>query len=187
MTDRRLLIYKWWFENQMKQQSQTGGPRTFTLAAGGIAIEGMGLAEVTEIFQLPKCRSLIDAKLSDLRREKSGRDNRRGQVLQSLQRLAVELEKLQVLAKRGIELCGSDHGSGEAVAGLAKVDQDILSLASRQIAGFLFQPLIRRILDNPEGPRDYAQALATSRQLYEELLASASYHGGLLHKTLERL
>jgi hypothetical protein len=187
LTDRRMLIYKWWFENQMKQQSQTGGPSTFTLAAGGIAIDGMGLVEVTEIFELPKWRSRIDAELSDLRREKEGRDNRHGQVRQNLQRLAVELEKLQVLAKRGIELCDSDYGSGGSVAGLAKVDQDILSLASRQIAGFLFQPLIRRILDNPEGPRDYAQALATSRQLYDELLASASYHSALLHKSLERL
>ncbi len=186
-TDRRMLIYKWWFENQMKQQSQTGGPTTFTLAAGGIAIEGMELVEVAEIFELPKCRSRIDAGLSDLRREKSRRDNRRAQVRQSLRCLAVELGKLQDLAKRGIELCGSDYGSGEVVAGLSKVDQNILSLASRQIAGFLFQPLIRRILDNPEDPRDYAQALATSRQLYEELLASASYHSELLHKSLERL
>jgi hypothetical protein len=187
LTDRRMLIYKWWFENQMKQQSQTGGPRTFTLAGGGIEIEGMGLVEVTEIFQLPRCRSRIDAKLSDLHRERSGRDSRRGQVRQSLHRLAVELEKLQDLAKRGIELCGPDHASGEAVAGLAKVDQEILSLASRQIAGFLFQPLIRRILDEPEGPRDYAQALGSSRQLYEELLASASYHSELLYKSLKRL
>lgn len=187
LTDRRMLIYKWWFENQMKQQSQTGGPRTFTLAAGGIAIDGMELVEVTEIFELPKWRSRIDAELSDLRREKVGGDSQHGQVRQSLQGLAAELEKLQDLAKRGIELCDNDCGSGEAVAGLAKVDQEILSLASRQIAGFLFQPLIRRILDNPEGPRDYAQALATSRQLYDELLASASYHSALLHKSLERL
>lgn len=187
LTDRRMLIYKWWFENQMKQQSQTGGPRTFTLAAGGIAIDGMELVEVTEIFELPKWRSRIDAGLSDLRREKVGGDSQHGQVRQSLQGLAAELEKLQDLAKRGIELCDNDCGSGEAVAGLAKVDQEILSLASRQIAGFLFQPLIRRILDNPEGPRDYAQALATSRQLYDELLASASYHSALLHKSLERL
>ncbi len=187
LTDRRMLIYKWWFENQMKQQSRAGGPRTFTLAAGGIAIDGMRLVEVAEIFELPKWRSRIDAELSDLRREKMGRGSRHGQLRQSLQHLTVELEKLQDLAKRGIELCDSDCGSGEAIAGLSKVDQDILSLASRQIAGFLFQPLIRRILDNPEGPRNYVQALATSRQLYDELLASASYHSALLHKSLERL
>jgi hypothetical protein len=187
LTDRRMLIYKWWFENQMKQQFQTGGPTTFTLATGAIAIEGLELVEVTEIFKLPKCRSRIDAALSDLHHEKSGTDNRRAQIRQSLRRLAVELDKLQDLAKRGIKLCVSDYGSGKAVARLAKVDKDILSLASRQIAGFLFQPLIRRILDNPEGPRDYAQALATSRQLYEQLLTSASYHSELLHKSLERL
>jgi hypothetical protein len=182
-----MLIYKGWFENQMKQQSQTGGPRTFTLAAGGIAIDGMALAEVGEIFELPKCRSRIDAELSDLHREQEGRDSQREPVRQSLQRLALELEKLQNLAKRAIELCGGETLSSEAVAGLAKVDRGILSLASRQIAGFLFQPLIRRILDNPEGPRDYAQALATSKQLYEEFLASACYHGALLRKSLGRL
>ena len=68
-----------------------------------------------------------------------------------------------------------------------KVDQKILSLASRQIAGFLFQPLIREILDNPEGGGGFDRVLATSRDLYRNLEASASYHRRLLEKCLQRL
>jgi len=62
-----------------------------------------------------------------------------------------------------------------------------MTLASRQIAGFLFQPLIHEILDNPEGGGDFNQALSTSQNLYRDLGASASYHGKLLEQCLQRL
>jgi hypothetical protein len=191
LTDRRMLIYKSWFENQIKQQGGRGA--TFSLAEEGIAIEGMGHLRPGELQRLPRIRGHIDKALRELR--KSGRqmvdqmvaEQRPKRVIESMRGLADELEQLQELAAGGADLAGSGRPAGELVPALAEVDRQIMALASRQIAGFLFQPLIHEILDNPEGGGDFEKILATSRNLYRNLEASASYHRKLLHKCLQRL
>ena len=110
-----------------------------------------------------------------------------GLVVQSMRSLMDELEQLQELAARGAALSGSNKPAGALVPALAEVDRQIMALASRQIAGFLFQPLIHEILDNPGGGGDFKQVLATSQNLYRNLEDSASYHKKLLEKCLERL
>jgi len=189
LTDRRMLIYKSWFENQIRQQQQHDGSPTYSLAAQGIAIEGMEHLQLRELLRLPPIRKRIDASLGQLRRR--GRQmvekQRTDLVVQSMRDLADELEQLRDLAARGAALSNSGAGAGELVPVLAEVDQQIMALASRQIAAFLFQPLIHEILENPEGGDDFNQVLATSRDLYRNLEASASYHSKLLEKCLERL
>jgi len=189
LTDRRMLIYKSWFENQIRQQQERDGSPTYSLAAQGIAIEGMEHLRPQELLRLPPIRKRIDACLGQLR--KRGRQmvekQRTDLVVQSMRDLADELEQLTDLAARGAALSNSGAGAGELVPVLAEVDQQIMALASRQIAAFLFQPLIHEILENPEGGGDFNQVLATSRDLYRNLEASASYHSKLLEKCLERL
>ena len=65
-----------------------------------------------------------------------------------------------------------------------EVDRQILGLASRQVAGFLFQPLIRKVLGGEAG--SYREALQLSVELYGELADSAGYQAGLIRRTLER-
>jgi len=189
LTDRRMLIYKSWFENQIKQQQNQGGAVTHSLAGAGIAVEGMEHVEPAELQRLPPVRRQIDAALRDLRSR--GRqmidEQRTDPVVQSLRGLVDELEQLEEVAGRGVTLSSSDRPAGGLVPALAEVDRQIMALASRQIAGFLFQPLIHEILDNPEGGGDFEEVLATSRNLYRELAASASYHRKLLENCLERL
>ncbi len=204
LSDRRMLIYKWWFENQMKQQERAGGPATCNLSGEAVRIEGMPFADIQRLFELPVVRKQIDRALKDLKRQaskiRSGPERRKRllAVKEGLDSLAAELKLLETLAHRGAELCSpavsspTDAASArkkesrDVLSELAKVDRDILELSSRQIAGFLFQPLVRRILDHPEGPADYAEALANSRTLYRELEASASYHLRLLSVTGRR-
>jgi len=189
LIDRRMLIYKSWFENQIRQQQDHGGPPTYSLAAEGIAVEGMEHLRSRELLRLPPIRGRIDACLGQLRGR--GRqmveEQRTDLVVQSMRDLADELEQLRELAARGVALSSSGEAAGELVPALAEVDQQIMALASRQIAGFLFQPLIHEILENPEGGGDFDQVLATSRNLYRNLEASASYHRKLLEKCLQRL
>jgi hypothetical protein len=188
LTDRRMLIYKSWFENQIKQQQSQGGPTTYSLAGAGIAVEGMAYLQTRELQRLPPVRDRIDTALRNLR--KRGRqmidEQRTDRVVQSMRDLFDELEQLQELAQRGEALSGSDRPAGVLVPALAEVDRQIMALASRQIAGFLFQPLIHDILDNPEGGHDFSEVLETSNRLYRDLRASASYHSRLLEKCLER-
>ena len=114
------------------------------------------------------------------------RERRPERVIRSLRDLSEELSRLEALAAEGAALAGSGRPAGELVPALAEVDRRIMALASRQIAGFLFQPLIREILDNPEGAGDFEKALGTSRSLYRNMVVSASYHRKLLEKSLER-
>jgi hypothetical protein len=188
LTDRRMLIYKSWFENQIKQQPK-GELKTYSLAGRGIAVEGMEYLGFEQLLGLPPIRGRIEKALLDLR--KRGRqmveEKWTDRVIQSLTGLVDELEQLRDLAARGAELSDSAAPVEELVQLLAEVDERIMDLASRQIAGFLFQPLIHEILDNPEGGGGFAQILATSRHLYQSIEASASYHRELLEKCLERL
>jgi len=188
LTDRRMLIYKSWFENQLEQRS-LNAPPTYSLAEAGIAIEGMAHRETKELLRLPPVRDRIDAALRDLHRmgRRMIKKQRPDRVIQSMQGLADELKQLQEVAESGVALCGSNRPAGELVPALAEVDRQIMALASRQIAGFLFQPLIHEILNNPEGGGDFKQVLATSRKLYRDLGTSASYHGKLLEQCLQRM
>jgi hypothetical protein len=192
LTDRRMLIYKSWFENQIKRYSSQGGPSTYSLAGGGIAVEGMEHKRSEELEGLQPSRERIDEALQELRSrgtemvDQMVAKQHPDLVIQSMRSLADELEQLQDLAAKGTALSGSGRAPSALVPALAEVDQRIMTLASRQIAGFLFQPLIREILDNPQGGGDFNQVLATSRNLYRNLEASASYHRELLEKCLQR-
>jgi hypothetical protein len=192
LTDRRMLIYKAWFEDQFKQRSSQGGPSTYTLAGAGIAVEGMEHLDHRQIEDLPPIRGRIDGALRDLnsrgkRMVRSMLQERRPErVIESMRDLDEELRRLEDLADGGAALAGSGRPAGELVPALAEVDRRIMALASRQIAGFLFQPLIHQILDNPGGGGDFKKVLETSRSLYRNMAASASYHRKLLEKCLER-
>jgi len=189
LTDRRMLIYKSWFENQIKQQYSRGGPSTYSLAGVAVAVEGMEHLRPGELHRLPPIRDRIDTALRELRErgEQMVDEQRSDRVVQSMRGLVDELEQLQELAARGLALSSSGRPASALVPALAEVDRQIMALASRQIAGFLFQPLIHEILDNPEGGGDFNRVLATSQNLYRNLEASASYHGKLLEKCLQRL
>ena len=182
-----------WFENQIKQQTVRGGPDTYSLSGAGIAVEGIGHIRSGQLLRLPQNRERIDEALGDLRSrgeetvERTAGEGQADRIRRRIGSLAVELEELQRLAASGVRLSESGTSAEALVPALSEVDQKILSLASRQIAGFLFQPLIREILDNPEGGGGFDRVLATSRDLYRNLEASASYHRRLLEKCLQRL
>jgi hypothetical protein len=193
LTDRRMLIYKAWFENQMKQQDSREGPGTFSLAEKGIAVDGMEYLQPKSISRLPVIRDRIDSLLGNLRErgdrmvERVASEGRTGRVVRSLRHLTAELLRLEELAGRGASLSSSGGPSAGLITTLSELDRQIMALASRQIAGFLFQPLIHEILENPDGSGDFGQVLATSHRLYSELADSAAYHRTLLEKCLKRL
>jgi hypothetical protein len=199
LTDRRLLIYKWWFENQMSQQEQAAGERepllTFSLSGGGIRIRGMAYRSLDTLLELPKSRPSLEPGLSAARLEareyRRSASERLSAALRTLRELSGSLRTLEQVASRARQACGrlrqdalrsGTRGEGQAqlYRELDELDAAILELSSRNVAGFLFQGLIQRILDCPraDGPPD--KILELSEELYAEIAASASYHLGLL-------
>ena len=184
LTDRRMVIYKWWFENQMKLHAGL----TFTLSAGGARIEGLDYRPLAGLLELPRLRPVIRERLAQARARRraaaggglrAAREGPEERARRALEGLAGDLESLEGLGRRGLALAGVPGASG-----LDEVDRQILQLASRQVAGFLFQPLIRRILG--ESPGTYREALELSAELYRELADSAGYQASLIRQALGR-
>jgi hypothetical protein len=201
LTDRRMILYKWWFENQMRQH--TGS--SFTLSADGARVAGLEYRPLPELLALPVRRPEIEERLA---RARAGRGpgggspdgGRQAAARALLEELARDLGRLEELARRGLKLAagtarspspkpGREAGGMSARklpagTGLDEVDRQILGLASRQVAGFLFQPLIRKVLGGRAG--SYREALELSAELYRELADSAAYQAGLIRRTLGR-
>ncbi len=196
LTDRRMILYKWWFENQMKQHAGS----SFTLSADGARVEGLEYRPLDELLALPVRRAEIEERLARARAGQAlgggprpGGEGRLGQAgrlaaasglgpaRRILEQLVGDLARLEELARRGLELALGAPAAGRS---LEEVDRQILGLASRQVAGFLFQPLIRKVLG--AGAGNYREALELSAELYRELADSAGYQAGLIRRTLER-
>jgi hypothetical protein len=172
-----MILYKWWFENQMKQHPGF----SFSLSADGARVAGLEHHPLGELLELPPRRAEIAERLAraDARRPETGAE-RPAQARRVLEELEEDLRRLERLARRGLELARGRIGA----SALEEVDRQILGLASRQVAGFLFQPLIRKVLGGAAG--SYREALELSAELYRELADSAGYQAGLIRRTLRR-
>ena len=199
-TDRRMLVYKWWFERQL---AAPGAPQTRTLSPRGLRIEGMAAAPVDSLLALPHRRGEIRAALDDAKRLKPDPEaaaRTRAAVYGVLDGLAADLEVVVAAAREGIRLAGrlaeverrsraagSPSSRAELERGLEEVDgvdRRILERASREMAGFLMQRIINETV---AGRRDAAGALEASRELYVALAESAELHATLVREALSSI
>jgi hypothetical protein len=189
MTDRRMVLYRAWFEHRL---AGSGTP-AFLLSGGGIAIAGAAVAHPRDLLDLPCRREEIDARRREVERtldatEAAGAVRK---VTATLEELLEELARLRGLAADGEagaarlqRALGEGSDPRPSLAALEQVDGRILSLASRSIAGFLVQDLIHAI---GGGGLDRSRAAETSGALYRGLRDSAAFHEAVLRRGLSRL
>jgi hypothetical protein len=193
-TDRRMLLYKWWFENQLAMHPCI---EAFTLGASSAAIEGMPLATLEEALALPEARDSIDARLAEARslhardRAEHGAPDA---LLGVIGELEAQLGELVGLARQGRalsdELAGILGAGGDATAclrGLDGIDARILALSARNIAGFLVQSVIHEILGHGGQAAGTEQVIGRSRAMYEGIGESATWQRGMLMRAAEAL
>ena len=191
LTDRRMVIYQWWFENQLKQHGAELA--TYSLSEHGLAIAGMQYRPPDSLLELPPARERIDEALARARewaRAAPLAMPEAERAWQAMRELRAELERIGGLAGEALALCSrarvpEERARSRALARLEALDRQILNLSSRQVAGFLFQPLIQKILDGA-APAGGMEGLALSEQLYAELGDSARYQAGLIARALKR-
>jgi hypothetical protein len=101
--------------------------------------------------------------------------------------LLAGLRDLEGLSRLGLaatrELAGVVKRRGNCrpvLARLDDIDARILAVSSRNIAGFLIQPLIHRIMGAGAG-RD-AEVLSTSEEMYAGIAESAVFHTEILSR-----
>jgi hypothetical protein len=190
LTDRRMVIYQWWFENQMKQHG--GELATYSLSEHGVAIAGMPYRPLDSLLELQPARERIAEALALARewaRPAPLAEPAAERAWEAMDGLSAELGRLGGLAQEALALCARARAPdgptrSRALARLDALDRRILEVSSRQVAGFLFQPLIQKILDG--APAGGKESLALSEQLYAELADSAGYQAALIDRACER-
>ena len=185
-TDRRLVIYRQWFEEQQKQHNV----KTLTLSKSGIKIEGITLTDHDYINNLPDIRRSLDDKISDTLEEIKTDLTDRGKYIEICEKTASSLDKLKSVSVRGLEICRMLLESGryneQAADELNRIDNEILSGESRDTAGFLLQEVSRKILTS-EKETDFKKVIGNSLSIYDNLIKSSDYHIKLIKKAVKML
>ncbi|RPJ05393.1 MAG: DUF115 domain-containing protein [Spirochaetaceae bacterium] len=187
LSDQRMVVYKFWFETQMKLHQDT---TTFNLGARGTRIDGMPLVQPSELASLPVCREEID-RLRTRVHSAGPRDPEIGKkLLTILESLAKDLSALKNLALDGDRLTRDlqkrmrDIKPTHTVIGkLEAIDQAIQRFPAKEIMSFIIQPIIDEISSGTQN----TNPIDSSKRLYKEIRQSADFHIDLITKAFPRL
>ena len=192
-SDRRMLLYRWWFENQLVMHPDLPA---FTLSDQGVAIDGMSPLKPETLLDLPVIRPAIEAAKLGLEARLDAARHGTPPALAALQgeiaALCGALDGIARLADEGVAATGRlartmEKGADPrgVLATLDGVDRRIMDVSSRSIAGFLVQGLIHGIEADAARRADVADwraVVATSRDLYRGIGESARFQAGLLSR-----
>lgn len=165
LSDKRLSLYRWWFENRMIEPES---PPTFTLSRKGVRIQGMEYTPLRKLMDLPEVREELDNLLPDIhyRSDRSNPDAFET-ILKGLNNLEGTLTKLEKLCRKALSVLDESSGtSGELLTALSNIDTEIMENQAKDIAGFLFD-------SEPDPAED---PLESSRKVYSSILESVLYH-----------
>ncbi|MFW6209111.1 MAG: motility associated factor glycosyltransferase family protein [Spirochaetota bacterium] len=195
LTDRRLIIYRQWFEDQMAASNAV----TYTLSPEGIKINGIMATEIQELIALPPTRSLIDRQLSSAVEQyrmhlRSNKETSQMYIRNRLTDLLIELQELRETASDGVHIAEKlvagmeDRSDSEQLPALLQpelreldeIDKKLLYSSSRYIAGFLINPILEQVQDELYSQKSLRKSLEASRSIYRHLRDSAGFHIDLL-------
>ncbi len=175
LTDRRLILYAWWFESKI---AANPAHPTFTLTPEGVRIPGFGIARPDELDTLPERRGEIDARMARaLERPEVSPDDALA-FDRALARLVSAVEDIVRLAEKGKRLSEEGMRPGLAgsrrrdiIASLEAIDREILASEAKEVAAMVFSLAPDKTDGNP---------LEASRFLYEALVEAGNRNLGLI-------
>lgn len=167
MTDERMRVYHWWFENQISLHPDV---KTWNLNPKAVGIPGMKPASLEDLLALPVRRQDIDARISSRneRAPETSRVEKMRLLRDHLHHLSAQLETLGTFCATAISLLSQDYPDLEA---LDRIDADIMSLDARDVAGFLVQHAVEDAMLDP-GLHPHEK----SRRIYVSILESVERH-----------
>ncbi|WP_439647446.1 motility associated factor glycosyltransferase family protein [Brucepastera parasyntrophica] len=186
LTDKRLMLYSWWFENRLAAYPEN---KTVTLSPDGVKIPGFTVAGYAELLQLPVCRDRITSKVetvlgTEFVPDMESFDN-------TIRELKNALEDIKELAAKAANLCSEcgPEGSGRSYASvfaeLDAIDRKIMQHPAKEIAAMVFQSVADETNgkdENKENPSGKAGVIARSKKLYTGIVAAADRNLTLLAK-----
>ena len=208
--DRRMALYRGWFEDQLKQHPDAD---TQVVGSRGAKIDGVRPLEIEDLLAYPDIRTRIDEVLGSLsppgyrsgpaeesaeKREGTPGEiaGRSASVIKGIESLLNELEALSDTAGRALEAIDvletqikNGSSPSESLEELDRLDQEILASSSKDIAGFIMQRTaesIQAVPEGDEGERSRA-ALDNSRRLYTGIVESVDFNTRILGRALKAL
>ncbi|HUX12450.1 MAG TPA: 6-hydroxymethylpterin diphosphokinase MptE-like protein, partial [Spirochaetia bacterium] len=194
LSDRRMIIYRWWFERQAEAYPSTA---TRSLSPHGVKLAGIPLASMEETLKLPEQRDWIDSELRSIRREEAEPGSARPKSLRltaAVRSLIQDLGEIERIAREGVrtvagafEIASSGGNAVSFLDELNLLDEEISRSEHRNIVGFLLQKDAQSIVDRAHKEATIADVLENSDAIYRGLLESTEYHRRCLQNGLERL
>jgi hypothetical protein len=178
LTDKRMILYAWWFESRMRRYP---GTPTFNLSPGGVRIRGMPPASLDRFLALPRRRSEIDGALEALGRLAAANREAFAEARGSLLRELAQMERLacEALAAAGEAreaLAAGRYPSAELEA-LDRIEARMLASEAKEVVSFIL-PAPEELVSREA--KDLAEALRHSQSVYGEAAESAAFHARLL-------
>lgn len=191
LTDRRLFLYKSWFEAQFRDFPDTD---TLSLSPEGIAISGLPPGTMDDILRLPVIRQKLDISLDGIlssgsKGKKYSPDSKK-QLKDFLQSLILELARSDLLAGKGLDLLDfveknrHDKDVRPVLNLLDEIDKEMLTSGSLDIAGFLIHEISAEILS---GKNAAENILEQNKKIYMGIRDSAGFHEKLLQRAIKEL
>jgi len=174
LTDKRLLLYAWWFESRL---SRYPDHTTLTLTPEGVRIPGFRTASPGEALTLAPVRQRIDALLDGACAEESNGD---GLFQDALEELKGALENILTLSRDAERLCrkgAAARGDRVLLERLNAIDKKILNHPAKEVAAMVFSLAGDENAKNGEYP-----PLEASRRFYGRLSAAAEKNLELIAK-----
>jgi hypothetical protein len=172
-TDKRLSLYRDWFEEQCKKEQG----RYFNLAEMGLFIEGMPLAQIEDLLVTSEKVSLIQKAASLIDPINSSANN--DSIVERIEMLIHVLKKSSTIAQEALKQINEYEKGAISLQSLNQlldqVDENLLKMEERTIVGFLIQPYVE----------EYSQEddpIKQSYRIYSSLKESAEYQLNLLSK-----
>lgn len=187
LTDKRLILYAWWFESRIAARS---GTETCTLTPEGVRIPGFSVASIgsgeremgTEgeaLLGLPERREEIDRKLSEIAgwAPKPERDaDRKDAFDRALDELCADLGAIARLSRRAIAICEraarpDTRDLGASLRELDRIDREILANGAKEVAAMVFETA-RESADASGAVAAGQGALSASEAIYRNIIAA---------------
>ena len=176
ITDERMKLFAWWFENAISSSPDT---KTYSFSKKGLAIKGVDFFPLQEFLKKP---SVANEKAAFFERAERSADKSlydKDKFDETLLELKNGLKTIDSLSKRGIALandilCG-DSRAAARIGELDKIDKGILQSEAKNVAALVFpsQRRLERLFASQTLPQNPLQAnAAKSKIIYSELAKS---------------
>lgn len=179
ITDKRMSMFSWWFENQCKRANEKG-ISTYSLTHESLAINGISKFSLEDFLRLSEQKNAREEFFQGAVQAISGKTKKTKEEFDAIKKkFADNLLELENLAKKGIDVSTKAMGDRtkiqSALEKLGSIDGQILNSSAKEAASLVFptkrqlDAMASEIPDNTEIDKQL-YSIRYSKLIYTQLL-----------------